>query len=184
MMASIFNSSFTRVCDCLGWGKGWQQTCLASLPVVGVLLAVAGCGEAPHSHEDHVHGDTGHAHHHVAPHGGAAVVLGDELYHLEFLVDSDAGILDCYVLDGHMESFVRIRAESVRVTLEDGRELLLQAVASRLTGETIGDTSHFQTPFQGSGEEMRFSATVEAITIKGTRFESIPFRYPEGNESP
>ena len=164
-----------------------ERRCISLLRSLCALVWVAsiGCGDPPHSHEGHDHSDegAGHGHLHVAPHGGAAVVLGDELYHLEFLIDPEASLLDCYVLDGHMEEFVRIKANSVPVTLEDGTELELQAVASRVTGESVGDTSHFQTTLSVAENRDRFSATVKAITIKGNRFENIPFRYPEGNES-
>ena len=56
-------------------------------------------------------------HEHVAPHGGTAVELGKEEFHLELVLDTTAGRLTGYVLDGELESFVRIPAPSLRLNV-------------------------------------------------------------------
>lgn len=170
--------------------KSWflsSAVCLTG--VVASLLFIA-CGEQAELHREHEGHDhsaahAGHGHAHVAPHGGAAVVLGDELYHLEFVLDTDSNLMHCYVLDGHMEQFVRIAEESFWVAGPDGTRWEFKAVPSRATGETVGDTSHFQAEMGSDwgNQEPSFSASVEAITIKQNRFENVSFRYPEGNEN-
>ncbi|MBT5706457.1 MAG: hypothetical protein HOI66_09060 [Verrucomicrobia bacterium] len=149
---------------------------------VVVICFVMGC--SPEANYVHDHSEPGgHDHEHVAPHGGAAVVLGKELYHLEFVLDDKASSLDCYILDGHMEQFLRIAAAEIELELEGGEQVKLLPVASRATGEAVGDTSHFRADV-GWGEERRtFEAIVKEITINENRFENIPFRYPEGNEA-
>ena len=145
-----------------------------------------GCApEESHDHaHDHNHGEhVDHAHQHIAPHGGAAVVLGDELYHLEFVLDAQTASLDCYVLDGHMEQFLRIENDHIELEIEDGERLKLLPIASRATGESVGDTSHFRAELEWPKGKINFEATVKEITINGNRFENIPFRYPEGNET-
>ncbi len=166
----------------------------SSLPIslAAFLLSVllSACGQQAHvhsehdEHDGHDHSHAVHGHAHVAPHGGAAVVLGEELYHLEFVMDAASGLLHCYVLDGHMEQFVRIAAESFGVAVEGGPRWELKAVPSRATGETVGDTSHFQAEVAPDwiAENGSFSATVEAIAVKQSQFENVAFRYPEGNE--
>ena len=52
-------------------------------------------------------------HHHHPPHGGTPVVLGNEDYHLELVLDGSTGRLQAYVLDGEMEDFVRSSAPSI-----------------------------------------------------------------------
>jgi hypothetical protein len=149
---------------------------------VAVICLVMGCSpEASHVHEHSDHG--GHAHVHVAPHGGAAVVLGEELYHLEFVLDEQGASLDCYVLDGHMEQFLRIAAAEIELELEGGERIKLLPVASRATGETLGDTSHFRAEVSLGEGQRTFEAIVKEISINENRFENIPFRYPEGNEA-
>ncbi len=156
------------------------------------MLALSGCQPESgghdhathHDHEhDHAHEEaSGHGHQHVAPHGGAAVVLGDELYHLEFVANPEAQAFECYVLDGHMEDFVRIAATEFEVVLESGETWLFQAQATGATGETVGDTSYFRADVSDAAERKSFAATVKEITVKGSSFTQIPFRFPEGNE--
>jgi hypothetical protein len=113
--------------------------------IVALALGV-GCGDGAHSARNPAapaaH-DHGHGHSHVAPHGGTVVVLGDEAYHLELVHDHAAGRLTLYVLDGHMEHFIRLPVPSLQVTCTlDGNErpLTLAAVAQAATGESVGNT--------------------------------------------
>ncbi|MCS1408736.1 MAG: hypothetical protein M2R45_01913 [Verrucomicrobia subdivision 3 bacterium] len=148
--------------------------------LVGMLL---GCGSEPaHDHAHYGEATHSHGHQHVAPHGGAAVVLGEELYHLEFVLDEAESTLHCYVLDGYMENFVRIDALELILTVDAAEAVTLRPVASRATGETVGDTAHFSTAVDWAVERKSFAAVLKEITVKGNRFENVTFRYPEGNE--
>lgn len=129
------------------------------------------------------HGHAGH--HHTPPHGGAPVVLGAEAYHVEFVLDADTGRLRAYVLDGHMEQFIRLPAPALEVILNlpDGSQpLTLAAVASAATGETVGDTSHFAGQTDALRGRTNFPAVLSSITIRGQTFENVAFDYPRGNE--
>ena len=78
---------------------------------------------------------------------GTPVVLGNEEYHVEFVLDVPSGKLQAYILDGELENFIRIQQPSFQVAakLPDRQELLaFAAVANRATGETTGDTSLFE----------------------------------------
>ena len=125
-------------------------------------------------------------HHHHPPHGGTAVALGDEAYHLELVLGPERGTLDAYVLDGEMENFVRCADRSILASLRvsgTSRELALGAVANPVTGETVGDTAQFE----GTADWLRgvtsFDGTIQSVTIRGSRFSDVAFSFPKGNDS-
>ena len=159
---------------------------LLLVPLVLALLAPA-CRRSPDSSHDtagHSH-EHGHGHSHTPPHGGTAVVLGNEAYHLELVQDTETGTLTAYVLDGHMENFIRIGAPSLTLEITvDGKpaSLVLNAVANPATDETVGDTSQFAGQADWLKSVNRFDGRITALIIRGTAFENIPFRFPEGNE--
>jgi hypothetical protein len=124
-------------------------------------------------------------HEHKAPHGGTAVVLGNEAYHVELVRDADAGKLTAYVLDGEMENFIRVKAASFEVVASGGAEkrvLTFRAIANSATGETVGDTSQFEAQADWLKTEKTFDATLTALEIKGTSFTAVAFNFPKGND--
>ena len=148
---------------------------------------LAGCSvENDHSvdsnHNNHAKSPP-QKHRHIPPHGGAPVVLGEELYHLEFVLDEASALLHCYVLDGHMENFIRIQATKLILEVEPNKTVVLTPVVHRATGESVGKTSHFSARLNWAKKRKRFAAVLQEITIQGNRFENVAFRYPEGNES-
>ena len=154
-----------------------------SAMVLALSGLIAGCG-GKDEHAGHDHGN-GHKHEHRAPHGGPAVVLGKEAYHLELVRTADAGLLTCYVLDGHMESFIRIPAPhlSIETTVSNRTQTLeLLPVANAATGEKQGDTSQFEVRAEWLKTTPQFTGKVLGITIKGSTYTDVAFRFPEGNE--
>lgn len=124
-------------------------------------------------------------HEHTAPHGGTLVVLGDEFAHLELVLDPDEGTLRGYVLDGEAESPVRLEQEEIEMKIDVVRgsaALKLNAVSNVLTGETAGDSSEFSAQSDKLKGVERFGAVITAITVKGSEFQEVEFRFPEGNE--
>lgn len=125
-------------------------------------------------------------HEHHPPHRGTPVVLGDELYHLEFVRDAAAGTLQAYVLDGELENFVRCAMpafEIVAVVNGTPTTLVFQAVANPATGETVGDTALFEAHADWLKDTNEFNATLKAITVRGATFNEVAFNFPEGNET-
>lgn len=125
-------------------------------------------------------------HEHHPPHGGTPVVLGDELYHLEFVRDTDAGALQVYVLDGELENFIRCAMPAFEIAADvDGTPtaLVFQAVANPATGETVGDTALFEAHADWLKNTHEFNATLKTITIRGTTFNAVEFNFPRGNET-
>jgi hypothetical protein len=144
------------------------------------VLGLAACG--PRSGAD-AGGGSGQ-HHHDPPHGGTGVELGDEDYHLEFVLDAAPGKMQAYILGAHMDNFVRVSAGSfiVSANLRDREETLaFNGVASNATGETIGDTALFEVQADWLKTNKNFDAVLKELTIQGSRYENVAFNFPKGN---
>ena len=109
------------------------------------LIAFFGCENSSHNHQ----GEGGSKHVHVAPHGGQLVEVGEHGsgFNLELLLNPD-GFLQIYVLDAHAENFVRIKQAQIEIIFPDSNRssLSLEAIEDSATGETVGDSSRFQSP--------------------------------------
>jgi len=124
-------------------------------------------------------------HEHRPPHGGTPVVLGEEAYHLELVLDAGSGALQAYVWDGEMENFVRCDATTLEIDVKSGdrsKALMLIAVANPATGETVGDTALFETHDDWLKTVITFDGVLKNITIRGTTFADVKFNFPKGND--
>lgn len=153
------------------------------------LLALSACKPHDHDHDhhghDHGHDHGDHGHHHEPPHGGAPVVLGDEAFHLEFVSDAETGTLTAYVMDGHMENFIRVPNKAITIDVKQGdktESLSLQPVANNATGETVGDTSQFAASADWLKTATNFDAVIPSIEIREQVYTNVSFNYPKGNE--
>lgn len=162
---------------------------LLSLALAATALLAPGCGKSGDSHAGHDHEKTssssGHGHEHVAPHDGTAVVLGDEFYHVEFVLDAAAGKLSAYILDGHMEEYVRcaMPAFDVVATVGGGapQTLTFKAIADAASGEKVGDTSLFEASADWLKTTREFDAVITQIEVKKSAFSAVAFNFPKGN---
>lgn len=174
---------------------------LLALAAIAFALMLTGCGDGAggddHGH-DHAHNGEHHheneadvgadGHHHEAPHGGALIAIGDHFAHVELVVEADAGRLSLYVLDGEARGGVRVAHESLNVHVSeiDGEatdlSLTLEPIASSLTGETVGDTSHFQADHEQLAGAQQLVAELATVEIRGQTIDNVTLRYPEGNE--
>jgi hypothetical protein len=155
---------------------------LCSVALVVPLLFAAGCAKKipdpsaaakPAKHEHH------------APHGGTPVVLGNEAYHLELVLDPAAGKLQAFVLDGEMENFIRSTAPSFEVLATVAGKsdpLLFVAIADSATGEKIGDTALFEATAPWLKTTRTFDGVLTKLEIRGTTFTAVPFNFPKGND--
>ena len=161
----------------------------ASLLLV-TYAALVSCGGAhDHDHDhDHDHEGTGeHAgegHVHTAPHaeeGGMLVELGDHFANAEFVLDPEAGQLTMYTYGGHAEKSVRSPSESVVVSIDmhgdEPLELELMAQASKLSGETVGDSSHFVAKDETLVGAHHFHGLIRSVSVLGTEFADVKFDY-------
>ena len=131
---------------------------------------------------DHSH----HGHHHSAPHGGALIVLPDDIGHLELVLDATTGTLTMYCLGSHAEEPVRITAESISLSVTTAAAaevpVVLEAQANALTGETVGDTSVFRGSSPALTGADRFTGEIAALKFKGVDLSGILLEYAQGNE--
>jgi hypothetical protein len=148
-----------------------MKSILRTLSVTLISLLLVACGRkepAPAAQSG------GHVH--TAPHGGTLIEVGDHAYNLELLRDSASGKLTVWVLDGHAENFVRIKAATIEAAAAVGGEkktLSLKAVANAATGETVGDTSQFEVQADWLKGAAPIEVTVPSVEIKGRRFERL-----------
>jgi len=153
-----------------------------TLLLIAPLLVLASCAKHPEA----AAGSAPAAHHaHTAPHGGTLIEIGEHAYNLEFVRDAAAGKLTAYVLDGHAENFVRIKAAGFELVAGGGatkRVLAFRAAANPATGETAGDTSQFEAQADWLKSDATFDATLTSLEIKGTAFSAIAFHFPKGND--
>jgi hypothetical protein len=158
---------------------------LATWAVAALLPFGPSCG---HDHE-HPHGDEhGHDHDHEHEHdahvpkmGGFLVALQEEFANVEILHDPAAGTLDLWALDAHAEDYVKLAQPTVLVGLDTATgplEFELAAVASALSGETVGDTSHFATRDERLVGLVFSSGRLGPITSRGVDFPSTSFTVP------
>ena len=147
---------------------------------------MAGCSDSQQSRHAASEGEQEHYHYHEAPHGGTAVVLGKEDFHIEFVRDAAVGKMQAYILDGHMHEFVRIPLASFEVAakLPDREETLnFKAVSKRETGETVGNTALFEAEAEWLKTIEEFDGVVKQIEIRGKQYQTVLFHFPDGNEN-
>ena len=143
-----------------------------------IALFVVGCAE--HQHDESC-GSRGGLHVHEPLLGGQLMALGEHgsAYNLELLIDEN-NRFSVYILDAHAENFVRIDQESLQVNLSDENKssITLHAVADSATGETVGNTSHFQS--KGKVEKfLPLNGIIEIIEIGSKQYSEIEFAFPK-----
>jgi hypothetical protein len=143
--------------------------------------------DAAHEHEDeheHEHDDH-HGHHHVAPHGGALIVLPQDIGHFELVLDQATGSLTLYCLGSHAENPVRIAAKEISLSFTTGAgaasTVVLKPKDNALTGETVGDTSVFEATSPALVGVESFQGAIGSIEFKGVALTDIQVQFPKGN---
>jgi hypothetical protein len=154
---------------------------LAMAVIAIVCGCLTGCGDT----QPTTPSTTAHKHEHKPPHGGTPVVLGDEEYHVELVLDAPAGKLQAFVFDGELENFERIAMESFEISAKlAGKEevLVLKAVPNTATGEKVGDTSMFEAQADWLKTETNFDAVLREIAVKSKTYQNVEFNFPKGND--
>ncbi len=144
-----------------------------------------------HDHGDeHGHHEDGHddhhkdGHHHVSLHkaeGASMTALGKHFAHMEMRLDGKSGKLTLWITDGEAEKSIRLKHKEISMHLTikgKNKAVKLSAVANKLTGETLGDTSQFETQIDELKGVKEFDGIIPRIVIKGKEFNSTRFKYP------
>ena len=155
-----------------------SRQALSSL-LIALLLAGACKRQDQATSKTNSSQDSGHHHDHTAPHGGTVIVLGDEAFHLELVHEPIAGRLTLYVLDGHLENFIRLPAAGIVTSIalgETNRALVLTPMAQSATGETIGNTSQFGGEADWLKASPELSGLISSIEVRGQEFTNVAFR--------
>jgi hypothetical protein len=152
----------------------------ASAALLVLTLALGGCSRG-HDHA-HDHGNkekkshAGHAHTHDAKHGGVALVLGEEAYHIEFTYGETPGVLQAYFLDGEMENYVRVAAPSFATIAKMGDEekpLVFHATTNSATGETVGNSALFEARADWLVGKPLLKLSIPTITVKSSTYTNL-----------
>lgn len=170
---------------------------VANIGTLALIMLAAGCGSsepapapptaepspapapaAPAAAEE----PGGDGHHHTAPHGGALLELGEHFSFLELVVDPATGRVTLYVLDGEAEKAVRVAHPNLTLTLIEPAgitaPLTLEARASTLTGETVGDSSEFAGVLEALKGAAAVKARLATIVVKGQTFDGLELAWP------
>jgi hypothetical protein len=146
----------------------WSAACRREAPPAASSAGTAGAPAAAATHQHH------------APHGGTLVELGDEFAHVELVLDSDAGSLTAYFLDGEAEESVRLKQPALKLSvdaqgLRPAQVVELAAQANILTGETVGDSSEFSITASSLIGMRSMSGHLGEIVVKGQEFRDVQF---------
>src|SRR3954452_20946497 len=157
-----------------------------SLVVFGLLAAnmmLAGCGDKD---KQRLNATAPAKHEHIPPHHGTPVVLGNEEYHLELVLDAPSGKLQAYVMDGELDNFIRIPQSIIKASVrrpEREETLEFKGIANNATGEAVGDTSLFEAGADWLKTTPTFDATIEELIVRGKMYQNVKFNFPKGNDS-
>ena len=147
-----------------------------------LLCAFTACGKK----DDHAgHDHSAHKHVHTAPHGGTLVEVGEHAYNIELLRDAATGKLTAWVLDGHAENFIRIKAPALELvaTVAGAKQTLsLAAIANPATNEKVGDTSQFEATADWLKTTTTFDGVFPTLVIRESTFSAIKFNFPKGSD--
>lgn len=120
-------------------------------------------------------------HYHPAPHGGQLVELGKHGsgFNLE-LVLHEQGFLQIFVLDAHVQNFVRISANSIdiEVTEQNGTTKIItcEPIADPITGETVGNTSLF-TSTERINKLLPLTGVINRIDVMNSPYENVEINF-------
>ena len=119
-------------------------------------------------------------HSHQPLRGGRLVEIGAHVAQVEIVHDPAAGTLAAYVMDGHASRAVRLPAKSLRVRIQVGGEEFafdLKPVADTLTGDTVGDTSHFEISADLLERIRDFRGVIVELHVFDRVFRDVTFTY-------
>jgi len=146
-----------------------------------LALAFVACGH------DHEHGDdhsqVSHDDHNHAPkYGGRLVELGAHEFQIELLLYPEAGKLEAYLWDGHVEVPIPCAMESIRIEGEANSKpfsiALIQAPSPY--GKPIeGKSTKFAAQSDALKGVKAFSGKLTEVSLADKTFTAVAFEYTE-----
>lgn len=137
------------------------------------------CGVSHRNGHDHAH-----TYGHAPPHGGTPVLVAEDTFHLELVLDAGAGKMQAYILDGHLGKHVQVPETSFVLSARIGgkrEELLFQRAPE--PGATQSDKSSlFEAQADWLKTAKEFEGHIATITLNGAMFTNISFPFPKGTK--
>ena len=162
------------------------------VPFAGVVAALAllnGCGDHQTADGSGHSNAAGEAHSHDAepapPHGGTPVLVADDEFHLELVLDPVAAKMQAYVLDGHLERYVQIPETNFVIVAKSGgatEQLVFQRAPEPGTGTLPATSALFEARAEWLKTAKEFEGTIPTITLNGKTFTNISFPFPKGTQ--
>lgn len=157
---------------------------ISTLPATPAVAGDLAAKESPSVHK-------GCSHAHSAPHNGTLIPVGDHVGHLELLLDEKSGTVRLFVLDAHAENPIRVTNPSLTLEIQAvaGNEVEpyvveLEAKASVLTGEKVGDSSEFIGTHSNLAGTKSLAGQIKGMTLRGVVFENVPVTFDVPDEKP
>ena len=162
----------------------------ACLTTALLLTVAVGCRDSSSSHGHSHEGENAHSHNaghddHAPPHGGTPVIVADDKFHLELVLDATAAKMQAYVLDGHLEGYVQVPETSFAMVAKAGgkdEQLSFQRAAEPTSGKVSEKSSLFEAQAEWLKATKEFEGSIPTITLNGTTFTNISFSFPEGSK--
>ncbi|MFO7775016.1 MAG: hypothetical protein R6W89_04385 [Candidatus Hydrogenedentota bacterium] len=127
-----------------------------------------------------------------ARYGGVLAELGDGEAYVEFVLDPDAGWVSMYILNSGARDRLRLTADQIGVIFTMHGDdipaekrtfsLALQPVESALTGETAGDTAHFEARHELFQNAEGFDAVIPILRVKDNEYTNVSVQYPSDRD--
>jgi len=158
-----------------------------NLILIGTILCLAaGCREAADSHGHSHDGDDAHSHDtaHGPPHGGTPVLVADDEFHLELVLDSTSAKMQAYVLDGHLESYIPVAETNfvlIATSVGGENQLTFHRVLDSASGKPADKSSLFEAQADWLKSAKAFEGSIPSITLNGKTYTNIAFAFPKGS---
>ena len=156
----------------------------------GIVAAVAlfnGCGDSKsgHSHDgDHGHSHgTRPSHDKTLPHGGTPVLVAEDKFHLELVLDATGGKMQAYVLDGHLEGYVQVPETNFALIAKSSgstEQLTFQRAPEPGSANVPEKSSLFESQAEWLKTAKTFEGNIPTLTLNGNTFTNILFSFPKG----
>ena len=158
----------------------------ACLTTALLLTVAVGCRDSSSSHGHSHEGENADSHDdHAPPHGGTPVVVADDKFHLELVLDATAAKMQAYVLDGHLEGYVQVPETSFALVAKAGgkeEQLTFQRAPEPASGKVPEKSSLFEAQAEWLKATKAFDGSIPTITLNGTTFTNISFSFPKGSK--
>jgi len=159
-----------------------SRSIVTSWGALAALALLNGCKDDPSQGDRpsaHSHGD------HAPPHGGTPVIVGEDRFHLELVLDASAARMQAYVLDGHLDGYVPVAETNLLLVAKvDGKaeRVLFHRAVDPASGTLPTKSSVFEGNAGWLGTIRTFEGSFPTLTLNGTTFSNISFSFPKGSK--